>query len=366
MECRPLNIIVQAETDQITSLTEYFDFIEVKYDRVNLYDSSIDEFGRFTLDWHQCKPPDTLLIIEPKTLQLLMSWDRGKKELGDFLMSGNQIWCFANCDPLCHWLDQQHQALVLGIDNHCWSKNLSLFVDGVPSDRNALANFKNIKIKMVPRSWDNRKFPRITNGRTHKKGCAKDYLLLMGKKKYHRNILWKQLCKDPVLFNQGIVKYGTRTTWIGHKQSPHGGVPAGAPSMDLYLNSWIEIVPETLYNGGYYWTEKTSKPIATGTPFLMVSNAFYLRYLKSLGYKTFGYLIDESYDQCFRVEDRVNRVVSTLKDIIAQGSDQFYMACQDILEHNQQRLFEHTGSSQFALDKFFADCLQEVSSKSQC
>ena len=43
-------------------------------------------------------------------------------------------------------------------------------------------------------------------------------------------------------------------------------------------------------------TEKTYKPIYTGHPFIIWGNPGTLTYLRSIGYKTFPTLFDESYD----------------------------------------------------------------------
>jgi hypothetical protein len=124
----------------------------------------------------------------------------------------------------------------------------------------------------------------------------------------------------------------------------------GHASMDLYRDSLVEMVPESWYKHGYFVTEKTTKPMATKTPFLILSTCFYLEYLKSLGFKTFHSLIDESYDQQYRVQDRVRLAVQSLEDIVRNGARSFYDAAQPILEHNHSRLCEIQGLWQYELD----------------
>ena len=59
--------------------------------------------------------------------------------------------------------------------------------------------------------------------------------------------------------------------------------------------------------------------MATQTPFLMVSTRYYLEYLHSLGFKTFGNIIDESYDLEHNIEKRFDMICAEI-DRLAQLS----------------------------------------------
>ena len=120
--------------------------------------------------------------------------------------------------------------------------------------------------------------------------------------------------------------------------------------MDLYRNNYVELVPETLYKHGYFFTEKTMKPIATKTPFLVVSNCHYLKFLKQHGFKTFDNLIDESYDSFPRIEDRIRSLVQTMHDISKNGVGDFYQQAQHTLAHNHQQLLEISGGWRYYRD----------------
>jgi len=68
-----------------------------------------------------------------------------------------------------------------------------------------------------------------------------------------------------------------------------------------YKNIWnrfqIEIVSETDVFSNYWFTEKTARCLATGKPFTLVAGTGSLKKLHSMGFKTFGDVIDESYNQ---------------------------------------------------------------------
>jgi hypothetical protein len=83
-----------------------------------------------------------------------------------------------------------------------------------------------------------------------------------------------------------------------------------------YQNSYFSIVSETYYydDGKYgkFLSEKTFKAIAKCHPFILVSHSGTLHLLKSLGYKTFDPLIDESYDLEY---DDNNRMLKIAKEV---------------------------------------------------
>ena len=73
----------------------------------------------------------------------------------------------------------------------------------------------------------------------------------------------------------------------------------------LYEDTAISIVAETNDIGvmnaettGQFWvTEKICRPMFNYHPFVVLSTPNFLKNLRSLGYKTFGTIVDESYDQ---------------------------------------------------------------------
>jgi hypothetical protein len=98
-----------------------------------------------------------------------------------------------------------------------------------------------------------------------------------------------------------------------------------ATDKDLYENSYFSVVTETSiplkpfshhFNGntdtGRILSEKIFKPVALRHPFLVVSNPKTLELFRSLGYKTFSPLIDESYDD---VEDTAQRLLMIAKEV---------------------------------------------------
>ena len=80
-----------------------------------------------------------------------------------------------------------------------------------------------------------------------------------------------------------------------------------------YERTFISVVTETLVdNGTLFFSEKIWKPIMVGHPFMVYGNQGSLRYLKTLGFRTFDKWIDESYDDEPDRDRRSKRIVDEL------------------------------------------------------
>jgi hypothetical protein len=75
--------------------------------------------------------------------------------------------------------------------------------------------------------------------------------------------------------------------------------------LSIYNQTAYSVVAETNYDNNYIFnTEKIVKPILARRLFLVVSGQHYLRNLRSLGFKTFDGIIDETYDTIADFEQR--------------------------------------------------------------
>ena len=129
----------------------------------------------------------------------------------------------------------------------------------------------------------------------------------------------------------------------------------GLPVISYYENTCFELVTETIGDidgdDSFYFTEKTIKPIAMGHPFIMLSTKHFLKNLRGLGFKTFGDFIDESYDECDNVNDRVEIISKNLERLDITESKKFYNDTRNICEYNQNHLMYLQGRYKFDLWK---------------
>jgi hypothetical protein len=126
---------------------------------------------------------------------------------------------------------------------------------------------------------------------------------------------------------------------------------SGAPMHSCWLSlfeesaeSLLYLVTETVATGRrLHLTEKTFKPICLRMPFIIVGTQGSLEYLRSYGFKTFGHLWDESYDDEIHDHQRIEKIALILKsiDILPPNEKQrlFDMA-QEICEYNYNHFYK--------------------------
>lgn len=159
----------------------------------------------------------------------------------------------------------------------------------------------------------------------------------------HRILLVEKLKEFNLLSKHiGKIHYNSnynsnRPNWVGDTTSCHDWL-SGIISWDLYNSVSFEIVPETLYENVSWATEKTLKPIVAKIPFLVLSNKEYYDYLRSLGFKTFNSLIDESFAIEEDIFVRTEKLVKTANYILKNDALKFYEASKEICEHNFDRM----------------------------
>ena len=108
---------------------------------------------------------------------------------------------------------------------------------------------------------------------------------------------------------------------------------------ELYEKSLFSIVTETnFYNDNDFISEKIFKPLWHMQPFIVIGRPYMLKYLKELGFKTFDWLIDETYDT---IEDNNTRMKLIITEIEKLNKMDFNLLKEkihnsyDILEHNR-------------------------------
>jgi hypothetical protein len=123
------------------------------------------------------------------------------------------------------------------------------------------------------------------------------------------------------------------------------GHPMQSCWLDLFdqsAESLLYLVTETVATGHrHHLTEKTFKPIALGMPFIIVGTQGSLRYLRSYGFKTFGDLWDESYDDEPNDSLRIEKIAQVLKllDRLEEHRQDIFESAHEIIEHNWNHFY---------------------------
>lgn len=126
--------------------------------------------------------------------------------------------------------------------------------------------------------------------------------------------------------------------WCFPGESDHPMHSCWLSLFDENAQSLAHVVTETVFYGRrHHLTEKTFKPICLKMPFIMVSTAHSLAYLRSYGFRTFDSVWSEAYDQEEDDQARLEKIARLLKDLDEQSPrelNKIYQATIPIIEHN--------------------------------
>lgn len=125
---------------------------------------------------------------------------------------------------------------------------------------------------------------------------------------------------------------------------------------EIYLDSYIHIVTETNFKNDIFPTEKIINPMVVLQPFILVGAPGYLKYIKSLGFKTFDGFIDEQYDAEYNDAKRFELIckeIDRLSNLSLEEIHQWYISIIPILEYNRNFAIE------FAKKPMFIDNLKK-------
>ena len=108
-----------------------------------------------------------------------------------------------------------------------------------------------------------------------------------------------------------------------------------------YLDTYFSLITETVFEYPYsFRTEKLWKPVAIGHPFIVASNCGYYRDLHKLGFRTFGHLIDESFDLVDNNQQRLEHIACVVENLCRQNLPAFITATEETCKYNQEHLAE--------------------------
>lgn len=106
-----------------------------------------------------------------------------------------------------------------------------------------------------------------------------------------------------------------------------------------FSDSYCHIVLETFFDadtsGGAFISEKVFKPIRHGQPFVVFGTRHTLKTLRDLGYRTYDYAIDNSYDDIEDNTERFIKAVGAVKKIKKQDMHTWYMSMWDDIQYNR-------------------------------
>ena len=115
--------------------------------------------------------------------------------------------------------------------------------------------------------------------------------------------------------------------------------------MSWYNNIFVDVVCEKMVTGQTFFpTEKTARPLATKTPFLIMAAPNYIKNLKRLNFRSFNRWWSEEYDQQQGVQriQSIQRIIDDLAKLDRKQLEDMYQQMQPILEYNYKTYMETT------------------------
>jgi hypothetical protein len=187
---------------------------------------------------------------------------------------------------------------------------------------------------------------------------SKFFDVLLGRQKYHRDLIFNKIDHE-----KNIVTYMSADESVSLSQCDQhnfiwpGEIIGADPSLtdtasivvvDGVIVSLSQIIPVDIYNLTRYslvcesqcennfsfFTEKIIKPMLAKRLFLVSSGKFFLKNLRSFGFKTFDGIIDESYDLEYRLDYRTDLILEQANCLYNLDTSAVYVQAQSIIQHN--------------------------------
>ena len=125
---------------------------------------------------------------------------------------------------------------------------------------------------------------------------------------------------------------------------------------NIYKQSWYTVICETGFTGdGFFLTEKTTKALFARRVFVMFAPCQFLKHLRELGFKTFGSIIDESYDEELVDLTRYQMAFAQMLSLTYQDPESVLSKVAAVLEHNHNRMWQLQRETQEHMQRLLID-----------
>jgi hypothetical protein len=121
--------------------------------------------------------------------------------------------------------------------------------------------------------------------------------------KKYEHARYQKWIESPAIIHNGFVKHALfDDDWGEVYIEPQG-----------YIDTYFSLITETVFEYPYsFRTEKIWKPIAMGHPWIAVANQGFYRDMNALGFKTFGDIINEEYDNETDPDIRIKMIINEI------------------------------------------------------
>ena len=193
------------------------------------------------------------------------------------------------------------------------------------------------------------------------KSDVKHWDLLLGEANDNKDMVYEMINDHAVLDKTFLTYFGKDTTkgyWSDHVVTPKKHTAETLGPLANRFNTQIRcsdlldpgiynqtlytaMIETTIHNDFAMFSEKEAKPIIAKRPFVIFGSKGQLRAFRSLGFKTFEPIIDESYDDIDDKRERWQKVLDSMMMLTNSDHREVYAELSAVLEHNKNH-FENT------------------------
>ena len=189
----------------------------------------------------------------------------------------------------------------------------------------------------------------------YQKTPTKQWDLLLGEANDNKDWLYNTIQNHPVLDKTFLTYFGKDTTqgyWSKYVVRPkkHTAETLG-PLSDRFKTQircsdlldpaiynkthYTAMIETTIHNDFAMFSEKEAKPIIARRPFVIFGSCGQLKAFRSLGFKTFDGVIDESYDKIEDKHERWIKAMDSMLQLTNENHIRVYNQLADVLLHNK-------------------------------
>jgi hypothetical protein len=204
----------------------------------------------------------------------------------------------------------------------------------------------------------------------HNQHQSRPYTFLFTNRKVrpHRRYLIHRLHQEELLTHALWCNHQGHSTW-GHpdfnvnytdENIPVQALPAGYDPVQTpawvdgiivnqqFADTWFSLITETVFESTTsFRTEKFYKSVLIGHPFVVCANMGFYKDLHNLGFQSFDHLIDESFDAIINGQDRIDRLIATVKWLCQQDLASFWQSAKSVCLYNQHHALELHNSQRY-------------------
>ena len=196
---------------------------------------------------------------------------------------------------------------------------------------------------------------------TYQKTIDKQWDLLLGEASDNKDWLYETIKSHPVCDSTFLTYFGKDTNkgyWSEDVVRPKKHTAETLGPLENRFNTQIrcsDLIDPAIYNMTHYtamiettihndfamFSEKEAKPIIAKRPFIIFGACGQLKAFRSLGFRTFESVIDESYDTIEDKHERWHKALDSMLQLTKMNHIKVYNELAEVLMHNKNH-FENS------------------------